>query len=162
MAEFQAGSHTYRTEKRMAAREQWHVLRRLGPVMTAFKEIILAADDRLAPPPADATEDEKQVAFARMTSVALDAAVPLAEAVAKMENKDWDYVIDACFQVVNRAVKAENGSIVSWQKLWNEAAGQPQFQDLDMLEMIGIVRHVLTENLSGFFGDLQSGLAAGS
>jgi tail assembly chaperone len=158
MAEFEVGSNTYRTERRMAAREQWHVTRRLGPVLTAFKEIILAADERLAPPPPDASDDERQLAFARMTSVALDAAVPLAEAVAKMPNHDWDYVIDECFKVVVRAVKNENGGITSWQRLWNEAAGQPQFSDLDMLEMIQIVRHVLTENLSRFFEGLQSGL----
>src|SRR5215207_18203 len=100
MAEFEVGSNTYRTEKRMPARQQWHVIRRLGPVLTAFKEIILAADERLAPPPPDASEEDRQLAFARMTSVALDAAVPLAEAVAKMPNQDWDYVIDECFRVV--------------------------------------------------------------
>jgi hypothetical protein len=158
MAEFEVGSHTYRTEKRMGAREQWHVTRRLGPVLTAFKEIILAADERLAPPPPGASEEDRQLAFARMTSVALDAAVPLAEAVAKMPDQDWDYVINECFRVVVRAIKNENGGITSWQRLWNEAAGQPQFQDFDMLEMIQIVRHVLTENLSGFFVGLQSGL----
>ena len=68
---------TYRSG-RMDARRQFHVLRRLAPLLSGLTDLAALKADPLA------------------------AIGPLAETVAAMKDADMDYVLDACLEVTER------------------------------------------------------------
>jgi hypothetical protein len=76
--EFEINGQTYRSSK-LNARQQFHVSRRLAPVLGG-----------LATASGSAAED-----FAHFLQ-------PIADAVAKMSDDDCDYILDTCLAVVQR------------------------------------------------------------
>ena len=140
MAEFSVGEHQYRSEI-MDARLQLHVARRLMPVLPSFREMLVAdPDDPMSQ---------------------LKALQPLAEAIAAMKDQDVDYILDACMRHTFMAQKhGANGDISGWTRLWNEAAGRPQFK-MDMNEMLQIARALIVENIGGFLSEPLSSLSDG-
>ncbi len=75
MNEFEVDGHTYRSKK-MAARTQFHVMRRMAPI--------------LAPLQAVASGDMN------------GSLVALAEAIGSLSDEASDYVLDRCLEVVER------------------------------------------------------------
>ena len=118
------------------AMRQFHIVRRLAPVMS--KLIALAPQmDRLK-------EDLPGGETDRLLA-------PLVEAVSTMPDADVEYVLNACLDVTQ--IRQESGG---WAKL--RANGVVMFP-IDLATMLGIAAHVLKDNLSGFFDELPSALA---
>lgn len=122
VTETKVGDHFYRIGT-MDARKQFHVARRLAPVLAGLSESAGKSGGGLA----------KQI-------------MPIAEALSKMSDEDVDYVLDTCLAVCQRAqgggqfasVCASNGGLM--------------FQDIDMPQMIQLTVAVIQGNMSGFFG----------
>lgn len=111
----------------MGAREQFHVVRRLGPAIMGF----LATG---------------------VTGGGIAGAIgPIIDHLSKMSDEDSDYVLDHCLNVVQRSqpnnewvkVRAPNGSLM--------------FNDIELPQLINLTRAVLTENLRGFFPGAAAG-----
>lgn len=135
-AEVKVGEHTYRIGK-LDARRQFHVARRLGPVMAAL------------------TGD-------RAGGNAFNAFVAIANSISGMPDSEVDYVIDRCLAVCFRLDPADKTK--SYRMMASN--GAIMFNDLDMKELIELTSAVIEDNLLGFMSGLpespSNGQATGS
>ncbi|MHC3068683.1 phage tail assembly chaperone [Klebsiella pneumoniae] len=125
--ELELDGHTYRVGK-LDARAQFHIVRRLAPVL-----------GELAP----ALQGGKG---------GLDALPPIATAVAKLSDADADYCIFGLLKVVSR--KQPNG--LGWGPVSTE--NLLMYDDIGMTQMLKLAWEALTFNMSGFFAALPSDL----
>jgi hypothetical protein len=157
VARFKIGDNEYRSDK-LDALTQFHVSRRLLPVLTSFTDVMV----NLGPEAVAALvggEDESAGALSNALGD-LAAMRPLLEAVAKMPDEDANYVLNSALKVTHRANLAPSGEIASWSPVWNTAAKRVMFDDIEMMEMLQIARAVLTESLGRFFFAPPSSLSA--
>jgi hypothetical protein len=130
LADFKVGDHNYRCGK-MSARVQFHVARKLGPILA-----------KLGPGVTDTRSKDENKPFNM-----IDLLEPAVDALAEMPENDCDYVLDRCMAVVQRQVGT------AWQNIWNESAKKLIFEnDIDLSAMIQIAVHVLGDNLGNFIG----------
>lgn len=122
MNEFPVAGHNYRASK-MDALRQFHVVRRLAPLLAGFGNL------------------------SELRTMGLDELLsnigPGLDALAEMPDKDADYVIHGCLSVVQR--EHEGG----WAPVF--ARGVLMFQDIELPEMLQLVGKVLEADLKGFF-----------
>lgn len=135
MSEFQVGTLTLRS-KTIPARKQFHVVRRLAPLLAHLGDLAGLASD---------TRDEAAV---------LKAAGTFGQALAELTDEAADYVLDAALAAAE--VQQSDGG---WAAL--RANGATMFP-LDMPGELSVAFHVLRANLAGFIDALSAtGLAAG-
>lgn len=120
MTEFEINGVQYRSD-RMDAKKQFHVARRLAPLLAGL---------------GGAIKGEK-AGFAEFVG-------PIADAVSKMSDEDTDYVIDACLRVVQR----QQGQ--TWQAVTSRG-GDLMFDDIDLPVMLRLTVAVIQQSLGGFF-----------
>jgi hypothetical protein len=121
----EVGGFSYRIG-RIDARKQFHVSRRLMP--------LLARLGGAAALKSQAGAD----GFTKFLG-------PLSEVLSKMSDEDVDYVLDACLSVCQRIQPNGQGAPVMAR------GGGMMFNDIDMGQMVQLTVHVIRENLSGFF-----------
>lgn len=126
MTEFKLNGVAYQAGK-LDAIKQFHVVRRLAPVVAAL-----------------AGEDLSALRAGQMESV-LPA---IAEAVSAMPDANVDYVLNACLGVVSR----DTGSGRGFAPIYGR--GGMMFDDIDMGVMMQLVWRVLEADLEGFFAAL--------
>lgn len=133
------GEHSYKTGK-LDGMTQFHVARRLAPVMAAMAAAFGAVQASQATAEADIGEQPPKADV-------LSSLGPLADAFAAMKDEEAQYVITACLRVCRRAIGGDRGysALVT-------ANGQMMFDDMDMVAMLRLVWTVIEENLAGFFG----------
>ena len=116
----EVGGQKYRIG-RIDARKQFHVARRLAPLLAGMGSVA-----------------DKNAGFAAFLG-------PLTDALSGMSDEDVDYVLDACLSVCQRLQPNGQGApIVS-------RGGGLMFEDIDMGQMIRLAVKVIQENLGGFF-----------
>jgi hypothetical protein len=125
--------HTYAIGK-LNVFEQFHVARRLGPMLSEIVAAFMSAPNLFA----GGGEDAKALEFLEL------ATGPLANSLAKMSNADADYITHACLSVCQR--KQAHG----YAKVFVPGGGI-MFQDIQLDTFLGLVFFVLQENLAGFF-----------
>lgn len=130
--EFEIGANTYRKSK-LNAFEQFHCLRRLGPIIGALAKAL--GEGRT--PGADQN---------RLQTV----VEPVLVALSTIADADLDFVIATCLKHVTRKQAAGWAPIMA-------TPGQMMFADIDMQAMLQIVWNVLEGDLASFFGGLASG-----
>lgn len=133
--------HTYRIGK-MPARTQFHVLRRLGPLLTSLERLpaILAMVKQ-----AEMTDEDRVAVFS-------SALGPLAQAMASMPDTELDYVLNACLSVCHRLGPDGKASPV----LAMDGVGI-MFADITMPAMLQLAMAVIEENFTNFFDMLPFG-----
>lgn len=139
------GGAVYRTG-RMNAKTQFHVARRLLPVLSALTSS--TASDTAPPPenPGDGVSGGADpAAEAAATAASFSRYVSLAKTLASVPDADCDYVIAACLGVCQRQ---QTGG--GWAMVWNAAAGIPQFSDIDLATMMQLTVAVIKDNLGSF------------
>lgn len=127
MSEITVGEHTY-TIGKMDALKQFHVARRLVPVLAAFTKI------------------GERVDLAEGFGVG--ALIPIAEALSKMSDEETEYIIQTCLSVVQRQ---DSGKL---QKVMVQ--GKFVYQDIKMPDMIKLTSETIMENMGDFFAGLQA------
>lgn len=137
--EVQIGNYTY-TVGKLDARKQFHIVRRLTPVISGLAGAAQGAD----------------IAAIRSGQVKLDQIAPLAEAISRMSDEDADYVLFGLLGVVKRKMPQGTG--------WAPVSAGPQmmFDDIDMSEMLHLAWEAVSFNLGGFFAALPSDLTEAS
>jgi hypothetical protein len=116
----EVGGQKYRVG-RIDARKQFHVARRLAPLLAGMS-----------------TLGDKSAGFAALIG-------PLTDALSGMSDEDVDYVLDACLGVCQRIQANGQGAPVV------NRGGALMFEDMDMGQMIQLAVKVIQENLGGFF-----------
>ena len=76
----------------------------------------------------------------------IDAAVPIAAAIASMPREKTHALISACLGSCERKMPSGKG----WAKIWNESAHQPMFDDIGLMEIGAIAMSVLQDNFANF------------
>ena len=122
---------------RMDALTQFHVARRLAPVVATLGKSIAELT----------TAEGQQSQEAWITEV----FGPVMDIVAKMGDDESNYIIHTCLNVVSR--KQEGGKFAPVQR--NK---QMMFNDIEMPVMFRLVVEVIKENLGGFFVEAVGGL----
>jgi hypothetical protein len=144
LTEATVNGNTYRIGK-MPVMQQFHVARRLAPVLSGVIDALKAAGldpVKLATmPPGSKLGDVDPFAMVE----------PLGDVLAKVSDDDSEYIIGACLQCVSRA--QPNGT--GWAFVWVPRGGL-MFQDMELPEMLQLVWKVLESNLAGFFSGQNS------
>ena len=100
---------TYRAG-RMDARRQFHVVRRLAPIISGLTDLAALKSDPMA------------------------ALGPIAEALAAMKDEDADYILNACLEVTERQQPAGG-----WAKVMRQGSLMFEDLDMaDMLRLAGV------------------------
>lgn len=132
MIEFDVSGKTYRTGK-MNAFKQFALMKRILPIVGAMGDFGGMAIAMKA--------GEGGAALAQF-------AGPLIDAISRMPDADSDFVLTECMAVCSRR-DGEN-----WQAIWNHAAGQPQFADIELAAMLQIAWNVIQDNMAVFMAGL--------
>lgn len=130
MADFEIDGHSYRSGQ-MPAKTQFHVLRRLAPVLSSLKDL------------SGLTGGNAETMAASLG--------PITEAIAKLSDADTEYVLDACLEVTERQQGA------GWAKVQTKGARRPMFDDINFAVMLKIAMAVMQDNFSSFFPASLSG-----
>jgi hypothetical protein len=133
--EIEVGGNAYRIG-RMPAMTLFHVTRRLTPLMSSLAGAV-------------GKDGGQQPTF-------LDAAMTVAQDLAKLSDEDADYIIFACLAVVHRRVADRK-----WAPMVPAGTRVLAFEaDMEMPELLQVVGRCLMEHLRPFFGPLLAGLGA--
>jgi len=119
----EVGGQKYRIG-RIDARKQFHVARRLTPLLAGMAGMSSVPD--------------KSDGFAAFLG-------PLTDALSGMSDDDVDYVLDACLGVCQRMQANGQGAPVVAR------GGGLMFEDIDMGQMVQLAVKVIQGNLGGFF-----------
>ncbi len=132
MIEFTIADHQYQAGK-LSARRQFHVSRRLAPLMAPVIPAFVRA-----------VKDGQSLRDPEVLEMLVG---PIAEGLSKMADADAEYVIDECLGVVRRYVPEHK----HWAAIWNPGAGLPMFDDLnDLALVLRIVMRVVQDSLGPF------------
>ena len=150
MAELEIGGNTYRINS-MSAMTQFHVMRKLGPVLPGIVPVLAQAAAAL--PQADGQEDGGAMTTVDGVAAIAMAALPLLDGLAAMADADAEYVINHCLSAVMRR---DPGG-----KSWNAVSrdGVTMFDDIDLMASMQLVWAVLRENYTSFFRAASTALA---
>lgn len=149
MAEFTVNGRQYRSGM-MPARTQFHVMRRMAPILPTMQSAISAsmrvkaAQDLGIAIPADAQE------------AAMTAGLEFIAAIGALSDENADYILDQCLAVVQVNQTEFSGK---WSPLRSKGG---QMFDLDMMSELEIVKEVVLENYGPFFQGVAARLSSGA
>lgn len=140
---FTVGAHIYQAGK-MAAMTQFHVARRLTPIVSALVRSV----------PSAAMQGDK-VDLAKIDP--LQMLGPIADILSKMPDEDSEYILNSCLEACQRKMPGDAG----WGPV--KMKGSPvQYADIDLPAMLQISWKVIQENLGNFFpGTSPASIAQG-
>ena len=150
MTELEIGGNAYRINS-MSAMTQFHVMRKLGPVLPGIVPVLAQAAAAL--PQADGQEDGGAMTTVDGVAAIAMAARPLLDGLAAMADADAEYVINHCLSAVMR--RDPGGK--SWSAVSRD--GVTMFDDIDLMASMQIVWAVLRENYTSFFRAASTALA---
>jgi hypothetical protein len=123
---------------RMDTFKQFHVARRLTPVLSGLLEALKAA----GLDPAKLVKGEKPADIDPLAMVE-----PLGRVIGALSDADAEYILNACLDVCLRDQTPTGGS--GWAKL--RSGSVLMFQDISLPVMLQLAWAVVETNVSGFF-----------
>ena len=127
---------TYRIGK-LNAIQQFHIARRMAPVLAVLGESVGALVSLLPKP-------GQQVGDTELPDGVIPALASAAEVMAQMSDADSEYVIYTCLGVVARKQGEVYAPILGPQR-------QFMFSDIEMPAMLQLTFAVVKDNLGSFF-----------
>jgi len=158
--EFEIGGVNYRAS-RLAVKVQLNIARRLTPLITSLIEpmivqIKIINDRRKAV--AEATGGGGELPPLNLLDLDIKSLLPglqsTAQFLADMPDEQFNYVQQSCMAVIERQRSGDTG----WNKIWNERANQPQFDDIEGSTVLLIMAEVLKAELGPFMVELVSNM----
>lgn len=137
--EISVGEKTYRVRK-LDPRQQFHLSRKLAPILLALGKSasVIPEEKPDAGEAAPETRSEGILQVARVME-------PIAEALAAMEEKEVDYVLNMCMSVCDLRQGDSYARMIT-------AKGDLMFDNMEMKDMIQLTMKVIEVNLGNFFG----------
>lgn len=150
--------------KRMSPMVQLQVVRRVTPVLMGVvpsmldqmrsRQSVLKKEGE----DGEGAAPERQSILDMDVSVLRDTVVPAlqnaATHLASMPEEEFQYIMHACLSLVS--MQREGGT--GWMPIWNQAARQAQFEDIDGSTLLLITVEVLRQELTPFMTGLVSSL----
>lgn len=146
-ATIEINGNTYRIN-RLPAMTQFHVLRKLAPVLPTIAPVISTvamvapSGERIA---SEAENDKAPSALMGEIELLAMACRPLADALADLPDNSAEYVIDAAMSCVLR----KDGK--GFSSAWEPSSHQPMYDDIDTLAILALTWHSLKFSLSPFW-----------
>lgn len=138
ITEIEHRGHKYRIG-RLPAMEQFHITRRLTPVLSHMRPLIQRAINKQE---LDQTE----------------AISSILAGIGELKDEDANYIFAKTLGVIQREV----GN--SWAQVWPKGASQSSYDnEFDMVDLVTLAFHSMRINMAGFMDALPSnlGLKAG-
>lgn len=130
------GGNVYRIGE-LTPMQQFHVFRRLAPLIGSVQAEISEAVSAPSTLPADASEsDQKNEFSARVMGV-------IAKVLGTMADAEVEYIVNTCLGVVSRQQNDRFAPVMN--------SGRLMFSDVDMPTMLRLTTTTVQENLGGFF-----------
>lgn len=142
MQEIELGGIQYRTGDKMNTFDQFHVFRKLAPLMSGLGETFNQM------PQTTDSEGAMPTGF-------WQALGPGAQALSDMSKEDSEFVLRTCLRNTMRA----NG-VGGWARVMADS-GAMMFDDIDAFTMLQLAWAVIQDNLGGFFGGPSPNGSAG-
>jgi hypothetical protein len=142
MAEIELNGIQYRTGQKISAMDQFHVFRKLSPVMSGMGETF-----NQMPRTHPATEAGVTEADSPPPAGFWQALRPGAQALADMSKEDSEFVLYTCLRNTMR----DNGA-GGWARVMADN-GAMMFEDIDAWTMLQLTWAVIQDNLGSFFGE---------
>lgn len=146
MAEFEVGGQKYRSGK-MPARTQFHVMRRMAPILPAMQASIKVGIAMKA------AQDAGEPITAEMKERVATAGLEFIGAIGTLSDEAANYILDNCLSVV----QVQQADYTKWSNL--RGSGGAMF-DLDMMTELEIVKEVVQDNYAPFFQGVVARLSA--
>lgn len=125
---------------KLDARKQFHVARRLAPLMAELAKVALKEE----PEEGKEISDEASMGF----------FAALTEGLVALKEEDCDYIIDVCLKVCKRKHKQAWSAVMT-------SDGHLMFTDMELDALLGLSSRVIMDSLGSFFtGKGLSSLAA--
>lgn len=154
--------------RRMSPMVQLQVSRRVTPVLMAVVPAMLdqmrarqaaleearraeGGEEAQPLPPAQSILD---MDVSSLKATIVPALQNAATHLASMPEDEFQYIMNACLALVS--MRREGGT--GWVKIWNDAARQVQFEDLDGSALLLVTVEVLKTELTPFMKGLVSSL----
>jgi hypothetical protein len=142
--EFELSGHKYVVTK-LKAKQQFHIVRRLLPVMKSFAPLIERAAEQMRDLPQNTDRSKLNLNVDDSEAIAM-----LLDAIENLTDESSDFIIDMCLNAVQRVVHTPEGARL--QPI--TVNGRLLFEELDDLAVqIRIVWEVLSNNLANFSFD---------
>lgn len=136
---------------RLSAKQQFHVSRRIAPVIPPMIPAFLKLAEKLK----DVKDEDGEAGVKALLAGDLadmgGALQPFADAIAALKDADADYVIDTCLTVVQRRQNTGWARVMSQDKVL-------MFQEMDMAVILPLVVQVIVVNLGPFIQGLLTSL----
>lgn len=119
--EIEYAGKKYRMTRKLDAITQFHVVRRIAPLMANLNELV-------------AKDEEASM---------VEGATAVITALAKISDQDCEYVIFKCLDVVQRFNEGQWAPVIRGSNF--------MFSDLDMGGLLKLTGAVIKENMASFF-----------
>lgn len=144
MIDFEIRGQQYRAG-RVSALTQFAIGKRLLPLITAIgPEAMRSASAAIQAQRQAKAESAEESAPPPPPFDFTSILAPLADAVAALPDEDANFIFRECCKVTKR----KSGD--AWVGVWNVAAADFQFEDLNALDLIQIAANVMMEHISDF------------
>ena len=139
------GGNTYQIG-RMNVFKQLHVGRRIAPLLFHFYAGLREGSADAVRTLTALKEGNGELDITE-ESLALSTVIlaPLTDAISKLSDADFDFVLFACLAVTER--KQDK----AWARVLAADGTTPMFADMDAPVMLSLAAHAIMENLGGFF-----------
>lgn len=134
---FVTGGHTYSIDP-MRTTKQLHCLRRLTHLVEGLGESLTNLQSQ-----------SDKLDLGRL----LLAFLPLFNKVGSMKDADTNFIFAECLATVKRDVGGE------WKPVWITGKSDPEFSDINLVQLVEMTGRVLMFNFSALFGDQLGALA---
>jgi len=134
---FEIGTQTFRADK-LNAFKQLHIVRRLAPIIAKLGCIDEVMTQLAVATSANASDDRPLDIKAMATAIG-----PMLEVFGAMDDKDVEYILNACLDVT--LIKQASGT---WSRV--RTNGVVMFDNLDLATLVQIAWKVIQANLLGF------------
>lgn len=135
--------HTYRIDA-MPAMVQFHVMRKIGPVLSTLTPVIEAMNELQLNDDPDLDD----------LAVLSQAAQPLAYALASLPDDHATYIINSAMACVKRRDSR------LWSAAWDEASASPMYADMTPLVWLTLVFHIIKGQIQPFLRGIATSLSA--
>jgi hypothetical protein len=137
--EIEIAGETYRISK-MPTTLQFHVMRRIGPLVSGVAAMLINAD----------TDEDGLPILPDSQTMMAELLPPVAQGLSEMSDKDADYIMAACLSVVERKQPGDK-----WVPLQASNGKTLRFQDMELPSLLKLAFEVIKDNLGAFsFGEV--------
>jgi riboflavin synthase alpha subunit len=126
---------------KLSAMQQFHVSRRIAPILPA----IIRAYTQIG---------ASEVPLPENLDLIASSIQPLADGLAALKDEDAEYVLGTCLSVVER--RQDHG----WSHVWSPTQKTAMFDDIGLNVMLEVAVRVIIENLGPFIQGLLTSPAS--